>query len=231
MLVLGSYFQTNKTMSYHLADVTMFMSHSGGGVRRYLEQKRLWLQRNGGWRHSIVAPVNSTPDTVLVPAVPLPFSKGYKFVLNRTACARILENLAPDIIETGDPYRLAWASLDAAEALQVPTVAFCHSNVEELVANTLGKLAARSTRLYLTRLYSRFDLVLAPSAWMRQHLRDAGVVRALHQPLGVDARTFHPMRRDPHWRASLGLPDGANVLIYVGRFSAVKHLDTLCDAV
>lgn len=218
-------------MSFHLADVTMFMSHSGGGVRRYLEQKRRWLQNNGQWRHTVVAPVDSAADTVLVPAVPLPFSKGYRFVLNRSACARILEKLSPDIIETGDPYRLAWASLDAAETLHVPAVAFCHSNVEEMAKSTLGKFASLSVRRYLTRLYNRFDLVLTPSQWMRHCLLDAGVTRVLHQPLGVDTRAFHPMRRDPDWRASLGLPDDAKVLIYVGRFSTEKHLDTLCDAV
>lgn len=222
----------NETAAPHIVDVTMFISPTSGGVRRYLEEKHAWLQRQGSWRHTVVAPVDAAPgDSVVVPGVPLPFSHGYRIVLDRTKAARTIEALRPDLIEAGDPYRLAWSVLDAGQRLNVPTVAFCHSNLERLAEQTFGKMAGRAVRTYIHRLYSQFDLILAPSRWMCEQLRDNGLHQVEWQPLGVDTQTFHPQRRDPAWKMRLGLPESARVLLYIGRFAAEKHLDTLAAAV
>ncbi|AKJ30593.1 glycosyltransferase [Caldimonas brevitalea] len=217
--------------STHLADVTMFWSAASGGVRRYVHAKRAWLQRCTDWRHTIAAPVNDGERMVRVPAVPLPFSHGYRMPLQRGACAQVLTRLAPDLFESGDPYRLAWSVLDAGRRLEVPTVAFCHSNLEAMAQRVGGRLAARAARLYMKRLYSQFDLVLAPSEAMRAHLQDMGLDGVERQALGVDTQVFHPKRFDAVWRASLGLPPNARLLVYAGRFAPEKHLDLLCSAV
>jgi alpha-1,6-mannosyltransferase len=209
----------------------MFLSPSGGGVRRYLQQKSWWLERHSNWRHMVEAPLPAQPGIVTVPALALPFSQGYRMVLRREAAARVLERLRPDLIEAGDPYRLAWAALDTARRLDIPAVAFCHSHLECLAAQCAGKLAARLARRYMQRLYRRFDLVLAPSAWMQRHLEAIGVARSATQALGVDTAMFTPRRRDPGWRRRLGLPPDARVLLYAGRFAPEKHLATLAAAV
>jgi len=120
--------------SVHVLDATMFWSATGGGVRRYLRVKHAWICGQVGWRHSIAAPVVDSPDMALLPAWPLPGSGGYRLPVRRRRLARRLEELQPDIIEAGDPYRLAWAVLDAAQHLQIPAVAYCHSNLEALGA-------------------------------------------------------------------------------------------------
>lgn len=215
----------------HLADVTMFWSGSSGGVRRYIHAKRTWLQRHTDWRHTIGAPVTDSERMVRLPGIPLPFSLGYRLPLARSACADVLRRLGPDIIEAGDPYRLAWASLDAARSLGIPSVAFCHSNLEALAKRALGAWSRDMVRNYLRRLYGRFDLVLAPSESMRTHLLEAGISGVERQPLGVDTQIFHPRRHDTVWRASLALPPHARLLVYVGRFAPEKRLDVLCRAV
>ncbi|HUG24758.1 glycosyltransferase [Piscinibacter sp.] len=219
----------------HLVDATMFWSATSGGVRRYLEAKQAWLTRKVGWRHTIAAPTASGPGVASLPSVPLPASGGYRLPLRRGACRDALVGLQPDLIESGDPYRLAWASLDAADAMQVPAVAFCHSNLEllaaTLVRGPLAGAAARAARRYAGRLYRRFDLVLAPSEVMRRHLLDWGVERVACQPLGVDAQLFHPARASAMWRNQLGLPAATRLLVYAGRFAPEKHLDVLSEAV
>ncbi|MEO8858062.1 MAG: glycosyltransferase, partial [Burkholderiaceae bacterium] len=141
----------------------------------------------------------------------------------------------PDIIESADPYRLAWATLDAAQALGVPAVAFCHSNLEQMARMAAGERwqapAAAAARRYAAHLYRQFDLVLAPSQAMADHLTDWGVKGAQRQSLGVDTTTFFPADRDPNWRAAHGLPNDARVLIYAGRFAPEKNLGLLVDAV
>jgi alpha-1,6-mannosyltransferase len=143
--------------------------------------------------------------------------------------------LRPDLIEAGDPYRVAWSALDAARALGIPAVAYCHSNLEQmarLVAGPrLGATAARLARRYVKHVYAGFDLVLAPSQVMRGHLVDWGVARVACQPLGVDTTTFAPSRASPAWRAAHGLAADARVLVYAGRFAPEKHLDVLAASV
>ncbi len=219
----------------HVVDATMFWSATGGGVRRYLQAKSRWMAQQRGWRHTIAAPAESDPAVQPLPALPMPGSGGYRLPWQRRALTDRLAALSPDLIEAGDPYRLAWAALDAGQRCGVPVVAFCHSNLERLAATLAGarlaRAAAATARRYAAHLYSRFDLVLAPSQAMRQHLLDWGVPRVVHQPLGVDTRMFHPLRADPAWRASLHLPHGTRLLVYAGRFAPEKNLDVLAAAV
>lgn len=218
-------------MPAHLLDATMFWSATSGGVRRYIQAKRQWLHRHTDWRHTIAAPVVDTEHMLRVPGAPLPFSHGYRMPWGRRQCARLLEAARPDVLEAGDPYRLAWAVVDAARSLQVPCIAFCHSNLEAFAAQLLGGWARRPARAYMARLYRRFDLVLAPSESMRARLAELGVAQVERQPLGVDTQVFHPRRHDAVWRASLALPAHCRLLVYTGRFAPEKHLDVLSAAV
>lgn len=209
----------------HLLDATMFWSPAGGGVGRYLRDKRRWLQAHSHWRHSLV--VAGTGGDVEVRGVPIPTSGGYRFPVERRRAARQIAALAPDLIEVGDPYRLAWAALDAAQQLGVPAVAYCHSNVLDVAARLLGSLACFATRRYLRRVYRNFDAVFAASRWMTGELRGLGLDNVVHQPLGVDLATFNPARRDDDWRRRHAIPDDAIVLAYAGRFAAEKNMPVL----
>ena len=176
----------------HLLDTTMFWTTAGGGVRRYLEAKNAFAT-GARWQHSVATPMLDGIGTVRVPSVPLPASGGYRLPWRRGAAAHVLRSQAPDLIETGDPYRLAWSALDAAQSLGIPALAFCHSNLERLAASIggerTGTAAARLARRYACHLYQQFDLVLAPSAAMCAHLRDWGVPRVQCRPL-TRSRTY-----------------------------------------
>jgi len=224
------------TEPIHVVDATMFWSATGGGVRRYLLTKHDWLARRSGWRHTIAVPGgDAVAGRACLPSLPLPGSGGYRLPLRRGAIARVLRELRPDLIEAGDPYRVAWGALDAARTLAIPAVATCHSNIEAMArlaaGPRLGRFAARAARRYAGHVYRGFDLVLAPSRSMRSHLLDWGVERVALQPLGVDTAAFHPDRAAAGWRAGLGLAADARVLVYAGRFAPEKHLDVLADAV
>ncbi|MGE5384567.1 MAG: glycosyltransferase [Betaproteobacteria bacterium] len=227
---------TARHQPVHLVDCTMFWSATGGGVRRYLLAKHAWLQFTD-WRHTIVAPGAQGPGFADCGGLPLPLSGGYRLPLRRELAASILEKQAPDLIEVGDPYRLAWAALDAAHRLDVPAVTFCHSNLAALAARVVGgqgaraRWARRTAGAYLGRTYRQFDLVLAPSWAMVHELQELGVANAAHQPLGVDTSVFHPGRHDPRLRRALGLPADCRLLLYAGRFAPEKNLQLLAETV
>jgi len=223
--------------SAHVVDTTMFWSPTGGGVRRYLQTKQAWLAGQAGWTHTIAVPTRAAAriGEARLPALPLPFSGGYRLPLRRRAIADRLVALEPDLIEAGDPYVIAWAAVDAARRRRIPAVAYCHSNLEtmaRLVAGRrFGDAAARAARAYARRVYRRFDRVFAPSESMRRHLVDWGIEHAVVQPLGVDTETFHPARADARWRERHGIAADARVLVFAGRFAPEKHLEVLAAAV
>jgi alpha-1,6-mannosyltransferase len=214
----------------HLVDTTMFWSRTGGGVARYLRDKRRWATTRAGWRSSWVVPGACDATDRSVRGVPLPASGGYRFPLQRRRATDAIADLEPDLIETGDPFTLAWAALDAAQRRGVPVAAFCHSNVAEQ-ASRGGPWVHRAARRYLRHVYGHFDVVFAASRWMADEARDLGLDNVVHQPLGVDLTRFHPSKRSEQWRRDLGIPQHMIVLIYVGRFAPEKNLHTLAEAV
>lgn len=231
------------TAGPHLLDVSMFWGATGG-VRRVLMTKHERL-RALGWRHTVIAPGAAGPGLLDCGGLPLPRSGGYRVVLGRGRALRQMGLVAPDLIESADPYTLAWTSLHAAERLRVPAVAFCHSDLPALAARLVGGPAGTGTarglaaerwaRRYLVGLYRHFDLVLAPSRGLAERLQAWGVPRVAVQPLGVDCSVFSPRAHDATWRAQLclshGLDPTSKLLIYTGRFAAEKNLALLARAV
>ena len=225
----------------HLIDITMFYAAEGGGVSTYLNAKAHWLARRGRassriLRHTIMSPNVETcddavPALIKIPAAGLPGLHGYRMPLSVAAPARLLASARPDLVEAGDAGHCAWAALRMRKQVDIPAVAFYHSDLPSLVQPRLGRWIARGTCRYLANLYRQFDLVLAPSRVMVQQLEAIGVHGAVHQPLGNDSTIFHPQRRDPALREQLGLDPDSRLLVYAGRFTPEKKLDLLVDAV
>ena len=219
----------------HLVDITMFYAAEGNGVSTYLNAKARWLARHSRVQHTILSPnVDSggeAPALVRMPAFALPGINGFRMPTSVRAPARLLRQARPDLIEAGDAGHSAWAALQLRRRLGVPAIAFYHSDLPSLVRPRFGQTAEGVTCKYLAHLYRQFDLVLAPSRVMVEQLHEMGVHDARHQPLGIDAATFHPSRRIETLRAHLRLPENARLLVYAGRFTAEKKLPLLIEAV
>jgi alpha-1,6-mannosyltransferase len=222
----------NHSTTPHIADITMFWAPQSGGVRRYIEQKHKWLRAARQWNCSVVAPVSTgLSETVVKHAIAFSKRNGYRLPLSRNAGTAALLELAPSLIEAGDPYRLAWSALDAARTLCVPAVAFCHSDIGVLAEHSAGASAKKLADRYLKHVYERFDLVLAPSRHMVNRLQSIKVENVEHQALGVDTAAFQPIADRLEWRRLNGFSDDARIVIYVGRFSKEKNLDVAAQAV
>jgi alpha-1,6-mannosyltransferase len=218
----------------HIVDITMFFARESGGVKRYLLEKQQWLRTQTSARHTLLVPGAATTreqdGIAYVKSPPLPFSGGYRFPLRQNPWKRQLLDLAPDLIEAGDPYVVPWAAADAARELGVPAVAFHHSDVTRLLSSRLGGWSAGPINRYLRALYERFDLVIAPSRIMASKLEAIGVTHTALQPLGVDTQLFHPSRHDPGLRGELGLSADTRLLVFAGRFSHEKNIPALIGA-
>jgi alpha-1,6-mannosyltransferase len=216
----------------HIADITMFYAPASGGVRTYLDAKHRRLGQTPGVRHSLLIPgasLNEDDGVYQVPPPALPFGNGYRFPLRVSPWRNVLKDLQPDLIEVGDPYLTAWAALDARRHLDVPVIGFYHSDLPLLISNRMGNWLTSNAEAYISKLYSHFDRVLAPSEIMADKLRSLGVDDVHVQRLGVDLQTFHPELRDPQVRRQLGLDDDTRLLIFAGRGSREKNLPLLLE--
>ena len=218
----------------HIADVTLFFAPHSGGVKRYVLAKHGHLSRIPGVRHTLIVPgprdAEVSPGIFEMRSPPTPWRGGYRIPVRTWRWRTFLNRIAPDVIEAGDPYHLAWTVLGAARDLDIPAVAFAHSDLSRLFAHHVAPAAGPITDWYLRRLYSRFDLVLAPSQVIAARLAANGVEHVLVQPLGVDGDAFHPSRCDRALRAELGLAPDVRLLVFAGRMAPEKQIPVLIEA-
>lgn len=215
----------------------MLYAPRSGGVRRYLASKRAWLAANRqDVRHTLVVPgARDSYDgqgRVSIYAAPLPFGAGYRWPVVKAAWMERLIRQRPDIIEAGDPYTPGLAALRAGDALGIPVVGFCHTDLGKLAALHIGEWAEKPVQKRWAAIYRQFDQAVAPSRFIAGRLIEAGVHNAIGLPLGVDTDLFHPSRADRDGlRRRLGVAPDERLLVFAGRPAREKKLDVLVGAV
>ena len=232
-----------------ICDLTQFYSPVSGGVKRYVSEKIAWMRRaRPDDKHVLVIPGAETAMredglsrvyTIKSPLVSR--TARYRALLNLTAVEEILEKERPDVIESGDPYQVAWKALASGDALGIPVVGFYHSHFPEAYLRTVkkffGAIAVDITRdiarRYVRELYNRFDATIVPSPALARLLRSWGVQNTRLGELGVDTELFHahpaPDERR-QVREALEIPPDKTLLIYVGRLASEKNVVTLFNA-
>ena len=112
----------------------------------------------------------------------------------------------------------------------VPVASSFHTNYDHYLAHYgLGVLGPVLFG-YLRWFHNRTAVTLAPSEATRRRLEADGVRRVAIWSRGVDGEAFHPSRRDPALRQSLGLGPDNPLILYVGRLAAEKNLPALLSA-
>jgi alpha-1,6-mannosyltransferase len=215
----------------------MLYAPRSGGVKRYLTAKRAWFAAHRPKvRHTLVVPgprdAYDGAGRLSIYAAPLPFGDGYRWPASKTAWMKRLIRQRPSVIEAGDPYTPGLAALKAGEALGVPVIGFCHTDLGALAALHIGEWAEKPVRRHWAEIYRRFDRAVAPSRFIAQRLAEAGVDDPLALPLGVDTEIFHPGHGDREaLRRRLGLSPHHRLLVFAGRPAREKRVDVLVEAV
>lgn len=139
-----------------------------------------------------------------------------------------LRRFRPDVVHAVGPACLGiWGSV-AARALSLPLIASYHTDLPRyLPGYGLGWLEPAIWPL-IRRVHGAAHLNLTPSRFTRRELLEHGIEPVEIWRGGVDTEHFHPRRRSVAMRMRLcgGVPDGP-LLLYVGRLSPEKRLDTL----
>jgi alpha-1,6-mannosyltransferase len=229
-----------------ICDVTQFYSPVSGGVKRYISEKRRYIVEHTRDEHHLIIPGTTTRyeregrlhlHTIRSPRLDF-FSRypsRYRLILNTKLVLDQLDDIRPDIIESGDPYHLAWTTLRAGAQTHASVFGFYHSHFPEAYLRTAVKYGGTWLRdavmsyaqEYIVRLYSRFTATLVPSEHLRRVLHGWGVTNTLTLNLGVDTKAFQPVADRDGLRERLDLPRDKKILLYVGRLSPEKNIAML----
>lgn len=227
-----------------VCDLTQFYSPFSGGVKRYLEEKRRYAITHGH-EHLLIVPGKQTEkianasDRVYFVASPLVSrTSRYRALLNLGAVEEILEREKPHVIESSDPYQVAWKAIASGEGLRIPVVGFYHSHFPEAYLRTtmkyLGETATNVmmevAKNYVRSLYNHFRVTFVPSAGLADLLCVWGVQNVVLCELGVDIRVFQPAKDKFETRKEFAIPPGRIVLLYVGRLAPEKNVKVLLQA-
>ena len=227
-----------------VCDLTQFYSPFSGGVKRYLEEKRHYAVASGH-EHILIVPGKRTERieeekarTYFIEAPLVSTTSRYRALLNLRAVENLLEQEQPDIIESSDPYQLAWKAIASGENLRIPVVGFYHSHFPEAYLRTTSKffgktatyIAMETARVYIRSLYNHFRRTFVSSAGLAQVLREWGVENVVLSELGVDTEVFHRGTDKFATRVELQIPTDRLLLLYVGRLASEKNVKTLFQA-
>lgn len=199
-----------------------FWTPTSGGLRTALAAVGRGY-RAAGHEPVLVVPGAEAADevgpagrTVVLPGRRLPGTP-YRVLTDLRGVREVLERLGPDRLELSDRSTL-WPLAGWAESAGVPLVLWAHERVDAILASRvpgvvpLRCLAGRWNRATLARV----PRAVAPSRFVAEELRAAGIAEVRVVPHGVDLDTFDPGRRPP------GRRDGA-LLVWAGRLSREKR--------
>jgi len=225
-----------------LCDITQFFTPTSGGVKRYLLSKADYIRSSEGLQHVLILPgpkdskaVNGPLTTYTIRSPRIPGTQSYRMLLRTGKIRKILLQERPDLVEVGDPYQLGWAAARMARQLNLPVVAFYHSDypralgrtVERFTSRWVARIAEGWLKRYLIGLYSRMSATFVASERMLDILAECGL-DALHLvPIGIDVQTFSPQSSRLRVRSELGIDETRFLLLYVGRMSREKNVKLL----
>jgi alpha-1,6-mannosyltransferase len=232
-----------------LVDVCAFYSPHGGGVKTYVEQKmRLGPELGAeivilapGDRHEVIER-GPRARIVTIPSPRLAVDRNYWYFGDQAALHAALDELKPDLVEVGSPWRSpSWVANWRGD---VPRSLVMHADPMSAYAyRWLGPVLEHASidrlfspfLLHLRRLGADYDSVICANRELSGRLATGGVAHVRLEPMGVEEGVFSPLNRDPALRASLladcGLPESAGLLIGIGRLAAEKRWPVVIDAV
>ncbi|MDQ1371297.1 MAG: hypothetical protein QG582_211, partial [Candidatus Thermoplasmatota archaeon] len=193
--------------------------------------------------HEVVVFAPETPKKVeyprtvhYFPSIEFRSYKGYRVIYAAPTMMECLRKEKVDVLHCHGVASMAILSLTAARAMDIPHVITFHTMANEAVKYysflpMRDDLLVPAVWIYLRNMMARSELVIAPSAPIKEELLANGV--RMHAcevvPTGIDLTRFSPRNYDRGFLKRFGL-DGHRVVLHVGRLSMEKRLDIVLKA-
>jgi 1,2-diacylglycerol 3-alpha-glucosyltransferase len=208
------------------------------GVVRAVESAARGL-RARGHRVFVFAPAyaghaDTDPDVLRFPSIAPPGHADFPLAVPYSAAhLRTIRSLGLDLVHSHSPFLLGGLGVWVARTLKLPLVFTYHTLYAEYAhyAPVVGELTRPFVIAYTTAYCNRCDRVLVSVPSLANVLRSYGVRARIDvvPSVGVDPEEY--ARPAPGAvRAWFRIPDGAVLLVYVGRLGREKGVSLLLDA-
>ncbi|NOZ58743.1 MAG: glycosyltransferase family 4 protein [Euryarchaeota archaeon] len=177
-------------------------------------------------------------EVVLTPYLPLELANYYP-ALPETKLARAIRR--SDVVLVNDLAPLGAAAISLASALGKPIALFCHHDEATMLTKAF-KLEERrlipergfraAVESIVRHYYSRVDLFFVATSRFKRKLLRLGIPenKIVFAPFAIDASRFRP-GDGREMRRRYGIPEEAKVVLYLGRMSHEKNVETIIRAI
>ncbi len=177
-------------------------------------------------------------EVVLTPYLPLELAN-YFPALPDAGLAKAIRR--SDVVLVNDLAPLGAAAISLASALGKPIALFCHHDEATMLAKAfkLGERwlipeggFKRAVERIVKHYYSRVDLFFVATSRFKRKLLRLGIPerRIVFAPFAIDTGRFSP-RSGEAMRRRYGIPGEAKVVLYLGRMSHEKNVETIIKAI
>ncbi len=212
-----------------IVQVANFVSPTSGGLRTTLRHLAAGYTQQG---HEVVQVLPARSDghaateeaSQVLLRSPLLGSTGYRIHVDIRRVRRLLDRLAPDVLEVHDRSTLRGVGT-WARANGIPAVAVSHERMDRWLSQWLPahlplEMVADRSNAGLARA---FDTIVCTTAWAAEEFRRLGVTNLATVPLGVDHEQFTARLE--------GLRAAGVLLIMTSRLSREKRPEIAVEAV
>jgi alpha-1,6-mannosyltransferase len=170
--------------------------------------------------------------TVTVSSPVIPFSGGYRIILNSGEVIRLVKNFDAQVLEISDRTTLLRVSRWARKR-SIPTIFFAHERVDGVI-NAFGEFLPGKKAL--ARFWNKYtaasvDRIVATTKFASEEFVELGMVlnesQLVNIPLGVDLQLFHPSHAEKPMTVFQEVP--ANFIFACTRLSKEKEPFYLLD--
>lgn len=162
----------------------------------------------------------------------------YMVCVSPLAVNRHVYRESPQVIHTQTPFVLGFMGMRAAARMGIPLISTFHSLVfDETVIRSYSPIGMRKfdrmirwLKSYLQWYYSRCDVVVCPSFFVRDKLREIGVKNTEVIQNGLNLGRLNRSVTKDQARSKLGYLGDERIILFLGRVSKEKDLEVLIDS-
>lgn len=169
-------------------------------------------------------------EKITVKGMPIPHYSHLRMGLpNKQLLLQKFTALKPDIVHIATEGLLGLTALKVAKKLKIKVSSGYHTSFDDFSRHFGWTLLSSTIMRYLKYFHNRCEATCVPSDKTLQQLQQQGIKNLYLIGRGINKQLFNPQKRNLNLRQAWGAGEETTVLMYVGRVSPEKGIETVIE--